>query len=179
MKKYSVIYADPPWQYHNKPQGKGPENYYPTMPIEDICALPVQELADKDCALFMWVTLPFLRDCFKVIDAWGFKYKTVAFVWIKQNRVNDGIFWGMGMWTRSNAEICILAVKGNPKRTAANIHQVIVSHVQEHSRKPNEARLRIEALMGDVPRIELFARETPPGWDVWGNEVNSDINMQA
>lgn len=179
MKKYSVIYADPPWQYHSKPQGKGPENYYPTMPIEDICALPVKEFADKDCALFMWVTLPFLRDSFKVIDAWGFKYKTVAFVWIKQNRVNDGIFWGMGMWTRSNAEICILAVRGNPKRTAANIHQVIISHVQEHSRKPNEARLRIEALMGDVQRIELFARESPPGWDVWGNEVNSDINMQA
>lgn len=179
MRKYSVIYADPPWQYHNKPQGKGPEDHYQTMPIEDICALPVKELADKDCALFMWVTLPFLRDCFKVIDTWGFKYKTVAFVWIKQNRVNDGIFWGMGMWTRSNAEICILAVKGNPKRTAANIHQVIISHVQEHSRKPNEARLRIEALMGDVPRIELFARENPPGWDVWGNEVNSDINMQA
>ena len=179
MKKYSVIYADPPWQYHNKPQGKGPEDHYQTMPLEDICALPVKELADKDCALFMWVTLPFLRDCFKVIDAWGFKYKTVAFVWIKQNRVNDSIFWGMGMWTRSNAEICILAVKGNPKRTAANVHQVIISHVQEHSRKPNEARLRIEALMGDVPRIELFARESPPGWDVWGNEVNSDINMQA
>ena len=179
MKKYSVIYADPPWQYHNKPQGKGPEDHYQTMPLEDICALPVKELADKDCALFMWVTLPFLRDSFKVIDAWGFKYKTVAFVWIKQNRVNDSIFWGMGMWTRSNAEICILAVRGNPKRTAANIHQVIISHVQEHSRKPNEARLRIEALMGDVPRIELFARESPPGWDVWGNEVNSDINMQA
>ena len=147
------------------------------MPLEDICALPVKELADKDCALFMWVTLPFLRDCFKVIDSWGFKYKTVAFVWIKQNRVNDGIFWGLGMWTRSNAEICILATKGHPKRAAANIHQVIISHVQEHSRKPNEARLRIEALMGDVPRIELFARESPPGWDVWGNEVNSDINM--
>jgi len=179
VKKYSVIYADPPWQYHNKPQGKGPEDHYQTMPLEDICALPVKELADKDCALFMWVTLPFLRDSFKVIDAWGFKYKTVAFVWIKQNRVNDSIFWGMGMWTRSNAEICILAVRGNPKRTAANIHQVIISHVQEHSRKPNEARLRIEALMGDVPRIELFARESPPGWDVWGNEVNSDINMQA
>ena len=177
MKKYSVIYADPPWQYHNKPQGKGPEDHYQTMPLEDICTLPVKELADKDCALFMWVTLPFLRDCFKVIDAWGFKYKTVAFVWIKQNRVNDGIFWGLGMWTRSNAELCILATKGHPKRTAANIHQVIISHVQEHSRKPNEARLRIEALMGDVRRIELFARETPPGWDVWGNEVNSDILM--
>ena len=177
MKKYKVIYADPPWQYHNKPQGKGPEDHYQTMPLEDICALPVKELADKDCALFMWVTLPFLLDCFKVIDAWGFKYKTVAFVWIKQNRVNDGIFWGMGMWTRSNAELCIIATKGRPKRRAANIHQVIISHVREHSRKPDETRIRIEELMGDVPKIELFARESPPGWDVWGNEVNSDILM--
>ena len=96
MKKYKVIYADPPWKYRNKPNGRSPEEHYQTMPIEDICALPVQELADKDCALFMWVTLPFLRDCFKVIDAWGVKYKTVAFVWIKQNRINNRIFWGMG-----------------------------------------------------------------------------------
>lgn len=177
MKKYTVIYADPPWKYHDKPQGKGPEDHYPTMSIEDICALPVRELADRDCVLFLWVTFPFLRECFKVIDAWGFKYKTVAFVWIKQNRNNDGIFWGLGSWTRSNAELCLLATKGHPPRKARNVHQVIISHVQEHSRKPDEARLRIETLMGDVPRIELFARQSPLGWDVWGNEVNSDILM--
>ena len=177
MKKYKVIYADPPWKYRNKPNGRSPEEHYHTMPIEDICALPVQELADKDCALFMWVTLPYLRDCFKVIDAWGFKYKTVAFVWIKQNRINNRIFWGMGYWTRANAELCIIATKGQPRRKAANIHQVIISHVREHSRKPDETRIRIEELMGDVPKIELFARETTPGWDVWGDEVNSDIVM--
>lgn len=173
MKKYSVIYADPPWRYNS---GHGlVERHYPTMVLEDIMALPVGELADKDCALFLWATLPMLKEALQVIKAWGFQYKTTAFVWIKLNRQGDGIFWGMGYWTRANAEICLLATKGHPKRQAKNIHQVIISHVEEHSKKPEEARRRIEALMGDVPRIELFARRTSPGWDVWGNEVVSDI----
>ncbi len=176
MKKYSVIYADPPWKYRRQ-GGRGPEKHYPTMPVEDIKALPVADLAADDCVLFLWATFPKLREAFEVIDAWGFKYKTVAFVWIKLNRNDDGIFWGMGFWTRSNAEICLLATKGSPQVRARNIHQVIISHVEEHSKKPDEARKRIVALMGGVPRIELFARQSPPGWDVWGNEVNSDIIM--
>lgn len=106
------------------------------------------------------------------MTAWGFSYKTVAFVWIKQNRKNDNLFTGMGYWTRSNAEICILATKGHPKRISASVHQVIISHIEEHSKKPQEARDRIVKLMGNVPKIELFARNTTPGWDVWGNEVN-------
>ena len=177
MKKYSVIYADPPWRYHNGGLTRGPERHYPTMPIEDIRALPVAELAADDCALFLWATLPQLREALSVIDAWGFKYKTTAFVWVKQARKSDGIFWGLGYWTRSNAEVCLLALKGKPQRRARNIHQIIISHVEEHSKKPEEARRRIEALMGDVPRIELFARQAPPGWDVWGNEVICDIIM--
>ena len=111
------------------------------------------------------------------MDAWGFTFKTVAFVWIKQNRRSDGLFTGMGYWTRANAEICLLATRGRPKRAARDVKQVILSHVERHSQKPEEARRRIEALMGDVPRIELFARASPPGWDVWGNEVASDIRL--
>ena len=111
------------------------------------------------------------------MKAWGFTYKSVAFVWIKQNRKSDALFWGMGYWTRANAEICLLATRGHPKRVARNVHQVIFSHIEEHSKKPDEARRRIEQLMGDVPRIELFARRTSPGWDVWGNEVQSDISF--
>lgn len=95
----------------------------------------------------------------------------MAFVWIKQNRKNDNLFTGMGYWTRANAEICILATKGHPKRVFASVHQVIISHIEEHSKKPQEARDRIVKLMGNVPKIELFARNTTPGWDVWGNEV--------
>ena len=177
MKKYQIIYADPPWRYRNNANDRSPERYYPTMPLEDIKALPVAEIADKDCALFLWATLPHLRSAFEVIDAWGFRYKVVAFVWIKINRKSDTLFWGMGSWTRSNAELCILATKGKPRRQARNVHQVILSRIEEHSKKPEEARRRIEALMGDLPRIELFARRTSPGWDVWGNEVESDISL--
>ena len=177
MKKYSVIYADPPWRYHTGSNTRSPERHYPTMKLQDIQALPVADLAADDCTLFLWATLPQLKEALSVIDAWGFKYKTTAFVWIKLNRNSDGIFWGLGFWTRANAEICLLATRGRPKRRATNIHQVIISHVEEHSKKPDEARRRIVALMGDVPRIELFARQAPPGWDGWGNEVTCDIIM--
>ena len=146
------------------------------MPIEEIKALPVSELAADDCALFLWITMPMLQEAWGVMEAWGFRFVTTAFVWIKLSRKSDTIFWGPGNWTRANAELCLLATKGHPKRLARNVHQVIISHVQEHSRKPDEARRRIEALMGDVPRVELFARRPAPGWDVWGNEVESTID---
>lgn len=178
MKKYGIIYADPPWHYRvysKKGAGRSAESHYPTMTIEKIQALPVSELADKDCALFMWITFPLLKESLSVLSAWGFKFKTIAFVWIKQNRKSDSLFWGMGYWTRTNAEFCVLATKGKPKRMAKNVHQVIVSHIEEHSKKPDEARRRIVRLMGDLPRIELFARQKTAGWDVWGNEVESDI----
>ena len=181
MKKYQIIYADPPWNYKvysKKGLGRSAESHYPTMSIEDICALPVGNLADKDCALFLWVTIPCLLEGLSVLKAWGFTYKTVGFVWVKQNRKADSLFWGMGYWTRSNVELCILATKGHPKRINAAVHQVIVSHIEEHSKKPQEARERIVSLMGDLPRIELFARQSTPGWDVWGNEVDSSISFQ-
>lgn len=180
-KKYGVIYADPPWQYKvysKKGMGRSAESHYPTMNIEDIKALPAGQLADKDCALFLWVTFPCLLEGIEVLKAWGFTYKTVAFVWVKQNRKADSLFWGMGYWTRSNVEICLLGTKGRPKRKDAGIHQVIISNVEEHSKKPQEVRERIIRLMGDVPRIELFAREKAAGFDVWGNEVESDIELK-
>ena len=148
------------------------------MELEQITALPVKELADKDAILFLWTTLPIIQEALQVIKAWGFEYKITAFVWVKLARHSNGIFWGLGYWTRSNVEICMLATKGHPKRVAKSIHQVIISHVEEHSKKPAEARRRIEALMGDVPKIELFARRPARGWDVWGNEVVSDIVMK-
>ena len=180
MKKYSIIYADPPWKYKvysPKGLGRSAESHYPTMDTEAICSLPVQELAEKDCALFLWVTHPCLLDGLSVLKAWGFTYKTIAFVWVKQNRKSDSLFWGMGHWTRSNCEFCILATKGHPKRVSAGVHQVIMSHIEEHSKKPQEARDRIVLLMGDVSRIELFARQKTDGWDVWGNEVASDVEL--
>lgn len=165
--------------YSEKGLGRSAENHYPTMSLEDIKNLPINNLADKNCALFMWTTIPLLKDSFSVLDSWGFEYKSIAFVWIKLNKKSDTLFWGMGHWTRSNAELCILATKGHPKRKSAKVHQVIMSHIQQHSKKPDEARERIIELIGDLPRIELFAREKKDGWDVWGNEVDCDIELIA
>ena len=175
MKKYKVIYADPPWRYERKNVSGAAEKHYSTMSLDDIKSLPVDNLADEDCVLFLWITFPMLCEAWGVIESWGFRYKSVAFVWIKQNRKAPTFFWGMGNWTRSNAELCLIATKGNPKRQSKSIHQIIVSPIEEHSKKPDEARKRIVKLMGDVPRIELFAREHTPGWDVWGNEVPDSI----
>lgn len=107
------------------------------MSIDDIRNLPVRELADKNCILFMWVTFPTLREAFSVIDAWGFTYKTVAFAWVKQNKKTSSLFWGMGYWTRANVELCLLATKGSPKRHSANVHQVVFAPIAEHSKKPD------------------------------------------
>lgn len=177
MKKYNVIYADPPWRYEQKGLQGAAENHYPTMSIDDMCALPVGNLAAKDCMLFLWTTFPMLPEALKFINAWGFQYKTVAFVWLKQNRKSKSWFYGLGFWTRGNAEVCLLGKKGKPKRHSASIHQFIISPIEEHSKKPDETRDRIVALMGDVPRIELFARQKTEGWDVWGNEAPDCVKL--
>lgn len=179
IQKYQVIYADPPWDYQQCRLSGSAKKHYPTMRIEKLCALPVAEIADRDCALFLWATFPQLPEALRLIKAWGFVYKTVAFVWLKQNRKALTWFYGLGFWTRSNAEICLLATKGHPKRQAAGIHQLVISPVERHSKKPDEVREKIVELMGDVPRIELFARQQTPGWDVWGNEVeNSTVLLK-
>lgn len=177
MKKYNIIYADPPWRYERSKVQGAAEKHYPTMSIKELCNLPVSELADKNCVLFLWATFPQLSEALQLIKAWGFQYKTIAFVWLKQNRKSPSWFYGLGYWTRGNAEICLLATKGKPKRISKSVHQFIISPIERHSKKPDEAREKILELMGDIPRIELLARQTPPGWDVWGNEVASDITL--
>ena len=151
--QYNIIYADPPWTYKvwsKKGAGRTASSHYD--------------------ALFMWATYPNLKEAFEVIDAWGFTYKTVAFTWTKT--YNSGkLFVGMGYWTRANCEICLLATKGKPKRQSKSVPQALVHTINKHSKKPDVIRHRIEELMGDLPRIELFARERTEGWDAWGNEV--------
>lgn len=171
-KKYAVIYADPPWGYRNRGTRAAAEKHYRTMSIGDIKSLPVADIAAEDCVLFLWATFPMLPEALAVVEAWGFRYKTAAFVWAKRNRKSPGWFWGLGNWTRSNPEVCLLAVRGRPARVSASVHSLICAPVGKHSAKPQQARARIEALLGDVPRIELFARERAPGWDCWGDEVN-------
>lgn len=176
--RYGIIYADPPWRYE-KNKGNGvAENHYQTMSIAEISELPIRVIADRDCVLFLWTTFPQMNAAFDVIRAWGFCYKTVAFLWLKQTKVSHKWFFGMGNWTRGNAEICLLATKGKPRRKSKSVHQFIISPVQTHSRKPEEAREKILELMGELPRIELFAREKMDGWDAWGNEVKCDIDME-
>ena len=174
-KKYNIIYADPPWQYKTW-SGKGKEkksaeNHYPCMKKEDIQNLPVRKISANDCVLFLWVTMPCLEEGLELIKAWGFTYKTCGFTWVKRNRKADSWFWGLGYWTRANAEICLLATRGNPKRESKSVHQICDARIMEHSRKPDEIRERIVKLCGDLPRIELFARQHEDGWDCWGNET--------
>lgn len=174
-KKYSIIYADPPWQFStwsSKAQ-KCVTDKYPTMTIQEIMELPVEQITADNAVLFLWATFPNLPLAMKAIEAWGFTYKTCAFTWVKQYRKSRSLFWGMGYYTRSNAEVCLLATKGKPlPRVSRKVHSVIVSPVEEHSKKPGEARDRITQLFGDIPRIELFARQRADGWDCWGNETD-------
>jgi|TARA_X000001388_G_C2153183_1_gene93214 N6-adenosine-specific RNA methylase IME4 len=170
-KKYNIIYADPPWSYKGKMMNSSVTDHYSVMSIDDIANMPVQDLADDNCVLFMWVTLPKLNEFMKVINGWGFEYKTTAFVWVKKNKKADSFFMGLGRWTRANPEICVLATKGNISRKSNAVRQLQVFRIEKHSKKPDEFRDLILELVGDLPRIELFAREKAEGWDVWGNEV--------
>jgi len=184
-KKYQIIYADPPWSY-NVASSKGTsrgvaERYYPTMKLDDIKSLPISRLGDN-VVLFLWATYPNLPQALEVLKAWGFTYKTVAFTWIKIYKNTKNPIMGCGFWTRANAEICLLATKGQdyPRRINKGIQQIIIEPKREHSRKPDIARERIVKLMGDLPRIELFARKPEgqlfdnpsfEGWDLWGDEI--------
>ena len=176
--KYNIIYADPPWKYKikgNVPPNREVTNHYDVMSTDDLAKLPIGDLADKDCILFMWVILPKLDEFMKLVESWGFEYKTVGFVWIKKNKKNGKNFFGLGHYTRANAEVCIIAKKGKIRIKDHSISQIIESPIREHSRKPDEVRDKIVQLCGDIPRIELFARQKHNGWDVWGNEVECDV----
>lgn len=187
--KYGAIYADPPWHFQTwagaRKSGAGvacraSKPAYKTMVDADIAALPVADFAADNCALFLWTCWPVLERTFPILAAWGFTYKTCAFCWVKGR--NPALFpgdefpdlfndrMGLGYWTRANSEVCLLATRGKPKRQNADVRQVILAPLREHSRKPDETRKRIERLVAG-PYLEMFARTTVPGWDVWGNET--------
>ncbi len=176
---YGAILADPPWQFEvwsGKGTARSAENHYDTMTMRDIARLPIDDLAAPDCALFMWCCWPSIQDAFRIVDAWGFTYKTCAFSWMKADPYrlfsDDATpFAGMGYWTRSNTEPCLLATTGKPKRVSADVRQGIIAPRREHSRKPDCVHGRIEKLVAG-PYLELFARAPRAGWDVWGNETD-------
>ena len=187
-KRYEVLYADPPWNFKTFSQKgkekKSAENHYVTMDDDDIYNLSVDSISDSDSCLFLWVTFPKLIHGLTCMEAWGFNYKTCAFNWIKVNKSfhdygyltlpkksEKDTFMGLGYWTRSNSELCLLGTKGHPKRVSKSVRQIVFEPKREHSRKPDCVRDKIVDLCGDVPRIELFARQKVPGWDSWGNEI--------
>lgn len=176
-KKFGVILADPPWTfkvYSGKGKDRSADRHYNTMSLEDIMDLPVAQLAAPDCALFLWGVCPEVPGALAVMKAWGFEFKTKAFTWIKTNQNDSGLHWGMGYWTRANSEDVWLATRGAPKRKAMDVHQVIMSPVGEHSRKPEETQVRIEKLL-DGPYLELFGRRPMAGWTVWGNQITRGL----
>lgn len=171
---YAVIYADPPWRFEtwsDKGQDRSPERHYPTMTVAEICALPVWRLAARDCALLLWVTDPGLEAAFAVLHAWGFRYSTVGFYWVKRDARGPQNA-RLGKWTRANPEQCWLAKRGSPPRLATNVDRLVEAPAGRHSEKPEEVARRIERLLPG-PYLELFARRTRPSWDVWGNQVRA------
>ena len=195
---YGAIYADPPWHFEvwslekfgDRATSAGgatrhPSKHYKTMPIEDIYALPVADLAAPDCVLFMWVIWPMLEHGLQSIKSWGFKYKTCGFAWVKANGRQADLFHDdvtpdmlTGYWTRANSEVCLLATRGKPKRIDAGVRQAIIEPRREHSRKPDCVYDRIERLVPG-PYLELFARTQRRGWDAWGNEVGKFAGSAA
>lgn len=179
---YRVIYADPPWGFktwsgpEKKVASRGTVAPYQTMEMSDIAALPVSEWAAEDACLFMWIVWPTLPEALKIIEAWGFKYKTCAFTWMKANQyklfaLEEDVYMGLGYWTRANSEVCLLATRGKISRVDASVRQGIIEPRREHSRKPSCVYDRIEKLVGGGPYLELFARTRRSGWDAWGNQT--------
>ena len=179
MKKYQIIYADPPWSFSSKELQKyggerftSMDKHYPTQHKDWIKKLPVSTIADTDCALFLWTTDAHIKEAIETIEAWGFKYITIAFVWEKITKTGKTVA-NLGAWTMKNYEICLLGTKGAmlKHKKVNNIYQKVVAERTAHSKKPEQVRQNIELLFGDLPRIELFARKQTEGWDVFGNEV--------
>ena len=155
----------------------GVNAHYQTMTKQDIMNLDVQAVTDENAILFMWVTFPNLQQGLDTIKAWGFKYKTLGFSWIKTNKKNGKPFFGIGWYTKSNCEVCSIGVKGKPPKASNSVSSVLIEPLDGHSKKPDEARKRIVEFCGDLPRLEMFAREAPEGWDVFGNEAPNSIEI--
>lgn len=184
MKTYNIIYADPPWHYNSKSiKINGNDwkllNHYPTMKTEEICTLDIKNILSNDACCFMWVTDSHLEDGLKVMKSWGFKYKTIAFVWVKENK-NKKIITNAAPWTIKSCEICLFWTKWamTKYKLKNNVKQLIIAERTKHSKKPLEAINRINELFWDLPKIELFCRAPQEWWDVWGNEIENTYTIQ-
>lgn len=188
MKKYQIVYADPPWSYYNdmtvdpdcttvKGVRRPP---YKVMSSEDIKSLDVQSVCDKNAVLLIWTTDYHLEKAMEVIKSWGFTYKTVGFAWQKLNKSGSPVSYCGAYTLKSGVELCLLATKGDTSGWVCDrkVRGLVTYPRMEHSKKPDEVRIGIERLFGNRPRIELFARQQVEGWDVFGNEVENSISME-
>ena len=182
-KKYNIIYADPPWHYGSKSAVnnttgsaiKPLSDHYSTMSLQELKNMSIKNMTKDDAACFMWVTDSHIDEALEVLRSWGFAYKTIAFNWVKTTSKGN-YCKNVAPWTMKSSEICLLGIKGRMTKykQANNIESLVIAQRTQHSQKPNEVRKRIEDLFGDLPRIELFAREKTDGWDVWGDEIVDD-----
>lgn len=185
--KYNIIYCDPPWSYDNNKSNNSKlgGKTYELLTLEELKAININKIADRNCLLFMWVTMPKILDAMIVINSWGFEFVTVPFVWIKLNRsgcvntigksiyIQNGIYSGLGHWTNGNAEFIMLARKGKAARIKKDIKQIVFEPIQNHSEKPEVFRMKIHELVGRLPSVELFARKQSfkrfiDGWKATG-----------
>ena len=178
-KKYNIIYADPPWKFSsakyqdgNRGFGNRVENFYQTMDSKQICSLPVKDISEENSILFIWVTDSHLLEGLDVIKSWGFTYKTIGFTWVKKYK-SGSYCYNFGHYTLKSTEICLIGLKGKLKniKKCNNVKGLVFANRTRHSEKPNEVRNRIVKLCGDIPKIELFARQKIEGWDYWGNKI--------
>ena len=172
-KKYNIIYADPPWTYgcwyQSEKVKRNAADHYRVTSTTELKTYKIPSANNSVC--LMWVTFPCLKEGIELLEAWGFTYKTVAFTWVKRNKKVNSYFFGLGNYTRANAEIVLLGTKGKGlKRISRSVRQICDARIREHSQKPDEISDRIVQLFGDLPRIILFARHPEEGWDVWGDE---------
>lgn len=181
MKKYQVIYADPPWSFNSKRSGgsmkSGAASHYSCMSIDDLKAMPIKDITADDALLVMWWVGAMPQEAIDLVNAWGFTLRNMnGFVWEKLT-VHHKPFFGMGYYTRAGSESAIIATKGKFKPASRSVRAVRRAVARRHSEKPNEFRQDIVELAGDVPRLELFARTAPEGWDVFGNECERSIEL--
>ena len=199
MKKYDLILADPPWQYSNKSSNGAADNHYNTTDLYSLERLHIEKIASDNSVLCMWYTGNFALEAIKLAEAWNFKVKNMfCFAWVKLNKnagdridknppedafdfmeiLNNETKINCGNYTRQNIEMCLVATRGKglPRRSAS-VRQIVYSCLGEHSEKPKEVHHRLEELYGDVPRIELFAREKYGEWDVYGDQVDGSVKL--
>ena len=180
-KPFDVVLADPPWKFEfwneDTAELRGAVLHYPVMELDALKRLDIESLVARDAALFMWGIWSHLPQVLELIGAWGFEYRTLAFVWIKAKPSGFGFYQGMGYYTRRNTEPCLLGVRGSMPVQAHDVSELIYAPVREHSRKPDQQYEKIDRLYPEARKLELFARRKQPGWSTWGNEVEKDVDV--